>query len=141
MVFLDTNVLLYASLEQDSRKRSIACVILEDSFRNASGMISLQVLREFANVLFKKARLPTEEVKRIVHGFMALPCVGDSTEGFDLALDIKARFDIQFNDALIIATAKLAGCDTIYSEDMGDGDRYEGVRVVNPFTRGTKAKR
>ncbi len=67
---------------------------------------------------------------------MALPCASDSAEGFGLALDIKARFDIQFYVALIIATAKLAGCDTIYSEDMGNGETYDGVHVVNPFRRG-----
>ena len=133
MVFLDTNVLLYASLDQDRRKRSIAGVILEDCFRNASGMVSLQVLREFANVLFKKARLEAGEVRRIVHGFMALPCASDSQAAFDLALDIKAQYDIQFYDALIVATAELAGCDAIYSEDMGDGESYHNVRIVNPF--------
>ena len=133
MVFLDTNVLLYASLDQDRRKRSIAGVILEDCFRNASGMVSLQVLREFANVLFKKAHLDAREVRRIIHGFMVLPCASDSQAAFDLALDIKAQYDIQFYDALIVATAELAGCDAIYSEDMGDGESYHNVRIVNPF--------
>ena len=64
---------------------------------------------------------------------MALPCASDSPAAFDLALDIKAQYDIQFYDALIVATAELAGCDTIYSEDMGDGESYRKVRVVNPF--------
>ena len=135
MVFLDTNILIYASLDQDRRKRSIAGVILEDCFRNASGMISLQVLRELANVLFKKAHLGVDEVRRITHGFMVLPCATDSQMSFDLALDIKAQYDIQFYDALIVATAELAGCGTIYSEDMGDGESYHNVRIVNPFKK------
>ena len=40
---------------------------------------------------------------------------------------------LQFFDALIIAGAERANCDTVYSEDMTDGERYGNVTVVNPF--------
>ena len=55
MVFLDTNVLVYAALEQDLRKQGIAAAILEHARDEAVGVISLQVLREFANTLFHKS--------------------------------------------------------------------------------------
>ncbi len=38
-------------------------------------------------------------------------------------------------DALVVAAAEAAGCDTIYSEDMADGAEYGSVRVENPFMR------
>ena len=51
----------------------------------------------------------------------------------DLALDLTHRFRIGYFDALILAAARLAGCDVVYSEDLKDGEDYGGVRVENPF--------
>lgn len=51
----------------------------------------------------------------------------------DLALEIAERFRTSYFDALILATARLAGCATVYSEDLGDGQDYGGVRVENPL--------
>ena len=37
-------------------------------------------------------------------------------------------------DALIVAAALRAGCDTLWSEDMQDGAVIDGrLRIVNPF--------
>ena len=35
--------------------------------------------------------------------------------------------------ALILASARETNCAVVYSEDLGDGQEYDGVRVVNPF--------
>ncbi len=52
------------------------------------------------------------------------------------AMDIEAQCDLNFRDCLIIAAAQLAGCDTLYSEDMLDGQVFEGrLTVINPFSR------
>ena len=51
---------------------------------------------------------------------------------------LKERHGIQFYDALIVASAEEAGCNTLYSEDMEDGAVYGTVRVVNPFAEGRK---
>ena len=48
-------------------------------------------------------------------------------------MEIKERHGLQFYDALVVASAEAAGCDTIYSEDLSDGAVYEGIRVENPF--------
>ncbi len=49
------------------------------------------------------------------------------------AMGIYQRYDIQFFDALLIATVERAGCTTLISEDMQHNGRYSGVDVVNPF--------
>lgn len=133
MVFLDTNILVYASLDQDARKRSIANLLLDEALRNQRGAVSLQVLREFANVLFRKSDCSATEVRRILTGFKRLPCVRESEETLYRGMEIKERYGIQFYDALIVASAEAAGCDTVYSEDMADGAVYGSVRVVDPF--------
>jgi predicted nucleic acid-binding protein len=51
----------------------------------------------------------------------------------DLALEIAGRFGVNYYDALIISAARFAGCSIVYSEDLSDGQDYDGVIVKNPF--------
>jgi predicted nucleic acid-binding protein len=44
-----------------------------------------------------------------------------------------ARYQLSYWDGAIIAAAEKIGADTLYSEDLNDGQRYGSVRVVNPF--------
>jgi predicted nucleic acid-binding protein len=48
-------------------------------------------------------------------------------------LDIQARYQYSFYDALIIAAALSAGCTRLLSEDLQHGQRIEGLRIENPF--------
>ena len=43
------------------------------------------------------------------------------------------HYRFSFSDALIIAAATEAGCKTLYSEDLQQGPRIEGVTITNPF--------
>ena len=40
---------------------------------------------------------------------------------------------IAFYDALIVAAAVEAGCDTLFSEDMQPGRKLGSLIIVNPF--------
>ena len=40
---------------------------------------------------------------------------------------------LAYHDALIVVAALDAGCTTLYSEDLQDRQRIEGLTVVNPF--------
>ena len=51
----------------------------------------------------------------------------------DRALDLTQRYQIAYWDAAILAAARLGRCDTLLTEDLGDGQVYSGVRVANPF--------
>jgi predicted nucleic acid-binding protein len=51
------------------------------------------------------------------------------------AMQIEARYQLSYWDALILAAALAAGCDTLCSEDMQDGQVFEGrLTIKNPFT-------
>ena len=39
----------------------------------------------------------------------------------------------RFHDALILASALDAGCDTLLTEDFQTGRRVDGLTIVNPF--------
>ena len=134
MVFLDTNVLVYAALELDPRKQGIAAVLLEHFREQGIGVISLQILREFANALFHKSDYSPEQIRNMVDRFhAAYQCLPDSYEIQMRAFEIKSKYGLQFYDAIMLATAEAAGCDTVYSEDMGDGVVYDGITVKDPF--------
>jgi predicted nucleic acid-binding protein len=57
---------------------------------------------------------------------------------FEAARKIQERFQISYWDAAIVAAAKQLNCEKIYSEDLADGQNYDGVQVVDPFKRFAK---
>ena len=127
--FFDTNILVYAFANEES-KRKIAQKTLV-----SGGVISVQVLNEFANVLRKKQRLEWESVQAaliVVEGWFqtALPL---TIETHRAALALARGHTIAFYDALIVSAALEAGCDTLYSEDLQHGRRFGGCVIVNPF--------
>jgi predicted nucleic acid-binding protein len=59
-----------------------------------------------------------------------------SVKTHEAALAIAARYGYQIYDALILAAALHADCDTLYSEDMQDGQTIKGLTIRNPFLVG-----
>ena len=43
------------------------------------------------------------------------------------------RYELQFYDSLLLATAEALGCDEFLTEDLNDGQMYGSVKAVNPF--------
>ena len=128
--FLDTNVLLYL-LSADERKADRAeQIVLE------GGVVSVQVLNEFASVATRKLGLSFDETRETL-GAVRSACRVDplTEETHDLGLEIAEAHRIPLYDAMIVASAYLARCTTLLSEDMHDGAEMEGVRIRNPFRR------
>ena len=129
--FLDTNILLYAasSAKDEQAKRIKARELLAMD----GGGLSVQVQAEFYVNATGKFKLPHDQVVRVVESLEPYP-VQPITEGvFWAALQLKERYQLSYWDAAIIAAARELGCQTVYSEDLNDGQVYAGVRVINPF--------
>lgn len=126
--FFDTNVLVYAFLDTEKRKR--AQEVLAEG-----GIISAQVLNEFTNVAHKKRGRSWPEIEAALTVIRArFPQVAPLTDATHAAAVVLARDErISFYDALIVAAAQEAGCDTLCSEDLQDGRRFGASKVVNPF--------
>ena len=134
MVFLDTNVLVYAIDLRDARKQSIAAAIVERAIAPDSAfVISVQTLSEFANVALAKLKKPIDEVRAFVEAYRDIETVVPDGLVVDRALVIKRQCKIQFFDAMMLAAAERAGADTFLSEDLVDGETYCGIKVSNPF--------
>lgn len=53
------------------------------------------------------------------------------------ALGVAERYGYSIFDGLIIAAALDCGAKTLYSEDMYDGQKIEGLEIRNPFSSGS----
>ena len=53
------------------------------------------------------------------------------------ALTIRDRFGISYWDAAILAAARALGCSIVLSEDLDDATDYDGIRVEDPFRKGS----
>jgi predicted nucleic acid-binding protein len=130
--FLDTNVLLYAALQPDGRS-DVARGLL-----TLGGVVSVQVLNEFVAVARRKLRRPWPEIRQALIAIRVLcrpprPLTLDTHEA---ALGIAQRTGYQIYDALIVASALEAGCATLLSEDLQDGQVIEGrLTIHNPFAQ------
>jgi len=132
--FVDTNVLLYAISKHpnEARKAEVALALLND--RNLA--LSVQVLQEFyvqATRASRSDRLTHDQASSLVEAFTRF-AVQDLTVGImRAALATRNRFGLSYWDSTIIEAARAMGCQELLSEDLCDGQDYEGVSVVNPF--------
>ena len=128
-VFLDTNVLVYL-LSGDPARADIAQELLRNE-----GVVSVQVLNEFASIALRKMGLRLDEVQDILNGIRQFCRVEPVTiETHELGLAYSARYGYSIYDSMILAAATLAGCGTLMSEDMqADQEIAKDVVIRNPF--------
>lgn len=128
--FFDTNVLVYVVGQKDKRTEAAEALLA------GGGVISVQVLNELANVSRKKLKMSWEEIDEALAAIRAL-CPSPlplTTKTHDAGRRIAAKYGYSMYDGLIAAAALEADCDTLYSEDLQDGQIIEGrITVRNPF--------
>ena len=136
--FVDTNILMYAHDASAGDKHARARALVENLWQNRSGVVSTQVLQELAVNLRRKARKPLDATatREVVSDYLAWQVVVNAGDSILEALDLEARYQISFWDALVIQAAQVAGAEILYSEDLSDGQTYGTVRVKNPLTGG-----
>ena len=62
-----------------------------------------------------------------------------TVEDHDRGVDLAERYGFWVYDAMIVASALLARCATLYSEDMQDGQVIDGCLTIrNPFSSAMK---
>ena len=129
----DTNILLYALVEQDQAKRRVARDLIRRG-RAADCVITLQTLGELFRVLTGKLRRPAAEAAAVVAEWRAaVPVIAADEACLVDAMDAVSGHQLSFWDAMMWATAKRAGCSLLLSEDGDDGRMLGGVTLINPF--------
>ena len=109
-VFFDSNVLLYM-LSEDMDKANRAEVLLA-----GGGTISVQVLNELTLAGRRKFRLDWRGIDQFLGPVRGLCEIKPMTEDtYDLGRTLAERYQLPVYDAMIVASALLAGADTLYS--------------------------
>lgn len=132
-VFLDTNVLVYAQDAGAPAKQRKSREIIAQLATNVDGVISTQVLQEFFVAATGKIGVPALAAKGIIKTFNVFEIVQVSPALIQEAIDCSILNQLSFWDALILASAASAGCSTVLSEDLNDGQEILGVKVQNPY--------
>jgi len=128
--FFDTNILVYVLGQKDERTETAEALLA------GGGIISVQVLNELTNVSRQKLRMSWEEIDEALAAVRVL-CPSPlplTIDTHDAGRRIAAKFGYSVFDGLIAASALEAECDTLYSEDLQDGQVIDGrLTIRNPF--------
>jgi predicted nucleic acid-binding protein len=130
--FFDTNVLLYL-LSSDVPKADCAEALVA-----AGGIISVQVLNEFASVASRKFGMLWPEIREVLETIRAVCRVEPlGLETHELGLVLAERYGFSIYAAMILASAQLADCRVVFTEDLQHRQMIdEGLEIINPFSKG-----
>ncbi len=132
--FIDTNILLYAgsNAKEDAAKRLRAIELLK-----MPGVgFSAQVLQEYYHVAHRKQRLAISQAEAIdaLQALSRRTVLPITASIVILAAQLSERHQLSYWDAAILAAALTLKCEILYTEDLNDGQLFDGVRIRNPFT-------
>lgn len=129
--FFDTSVLLYLLSAEPEKADKVEELLARH------GVISVQVLNEFASVATRKLGLSFAEVREVLETVRTICRTHPlEIEHHDKGVDIAERYRFSFYDSIIVASALIAGCKTLYSEDLQHRQIIDKqLTVINPFTR------
>jgi predicted nucleic acid-binding protein len=137
LVFVDTNILLYAHDRHAGEKQTIAAELLASLWEERCGLLSPQVLQEFLVNAARKLRPPVAlaQARDIVRAYAAWVVRDTSVDDILRATELMELTGYSFWDSLIIASAESAGATLLYSEDMQHGRNVAGLEIRNPFEK------
>jgi predicted nucleic acid-binding protein len=133
--FIDTNIIIYANDARDEQKQKRALAIVAEHMRLGTGVISTQVLQEYAHVALNKLHQRQDVILRQLVLLEGLEVIPQNPALIRRSVEIKATYQISFWDACIISAAEHAKCNIILSEDLNNGQFYSGIAMENPFAR------
>ena len=133
--FVDTNIILYSKDARGERKQSIAEEVIARGILEATLVVSAQVLNEFYVNATQKLTpgMNREDARTVCRALSAVSCEPVTNETIAAAWDVQERFALSWWDSLIVASALLAGCTRLMTEDLQDGLVIDGLRMVDPF--------
>jgi predicted nucleic acid-binding protein len=134
LAFADTNIWLYAFIRgQSAEKTPVAQTIIS----NRRFIVSTQVVSEVCVNLIRKASFAEPQIRELIAAFFQKHTVILPNEEILLSASfLRERHGLAYWDSLLISTALSAGATQFYSEDMQDGQVFEGrLQIVNPFAK------
>ena|ERR1700722_629805 len=139
LVFVDTNVFLYALDEADSEKQRAAQNWRDQLWRSRRGRVSFQVLGEFYVNATRIRPAARNEACAEVRDLLAWNPVITDVALLERGWKFQDRYQLPYWDALIAAAAQASSCRYLLTEDFQAGQKLEEIEVVNPFLSGPES--
>lgn len=135
---IDTNVLIYFIDElEPAKQRTAISLLLSLGSAEESTVLPWQVGAEFLCCLRRwenAGRINRDDTLRHLSQLEAVfTFVFPSQSVLSASLDLSARYSLSHWDSMLLAACIQAGVDTLYSEDLAGGTKYDSVTVENPF--------
>lgn len=134
-VFVDTNVLLYRFDGLNPGKQQRARDWFSALWQGGAGRLSWQVVFEFYANATRKSKLAPDIAQAAVNRLLEWEPELPSPSSLARAWHWCDTAQINFWDALIVASAEQAGCRWLLSEDFQPGRKFGQLTVVDPFER------
>jgi predicted nucleic acid-binding protein len=134
-VLLDTNLWIYAFIDNGSDKNSKIINLLTKEKSASEIIISIQIINEIHWVLKRKYKFSEEDI------FVRINDISKITKivpidflTYKIGYELRIKHSLSFWDSLIIASAKQSNVNVIYSEDMQDNFIIDqNIKILNPL--------
>lgn len=135
LIFVDTNVLVYAYDKADPDRHRKARAILKKLWIDQSLVLSTQVLQEFYVTVTRKLVQPLspQQARDIMRDYQIWPIQSPTAADVLAASELQEVEQLSFWDAMIVTAAQNVGATTLLSEDMQHRRRIGMLQIVNPF--------
>lgn len=133
LVFVDTNILIYAHDRDAGAKRERAAQVLEQLWDEQTGRLSVQVLQEVYVTVTQKLAKGRATAREIIRAYTPWVHHPTTPETVLRATEIAEFAQLSFWDGLIVASAEQATASHLYTEDLNAGQSIAGIKVVNPL--------
>ena len=132
-IFIDSNILVYSYDVDAGEKHKIANHLIQQIWKSEDmPYLSIQVLQE-THVNMVKKGASVEHSAKLVSRYLAWNLVENNERVFERALKNQWRWQLSFWDAAIIAAAQSAHVRVLWSEDLNEGQEFDGLIVLNPL--------
>ena len=140
--FVDANILVYAFDASAGKKRMAAEQLLARLWETGTGCLSVQVLQEFFVTVTRKVAQPlsVDEAADRIRELTTWKVFAPTADDVLAAIALHKQANVSFWDAMIVQAAAESGCDTLWTEDLNDGQMLRGVRIRDPFAADENAK-
>jgi len=130
-VFIDTNILIYLYSADEPDKREKVILV----FENYDCITSTQVINEFCNVCIKKMHKNIYDIMAAINEIISV-CRLElvNIKIINSALELHNRYNYNYFDCLILASALSSNCKYVFTEDMSDKQIInEKLTIINIF--------
>ena len=135
--FVDTNVWLYAFIEQDESKRKQAKALIQKKEEELGEIpvLSTQVINEVCVNMLRKTAFSESDTAQLVESFYQnYRVVNLNKETIIRASLLRLNYSFSFWDSMMVASALVHEISLLYSEDMHHGLVIDDkLTIENPF--------